>query len=192
MYKYHKLVEQPGPTDRPGRTDTPFRTTATLNLQPIRTLTYWADETQSSGRDVDTGKKTARNATRRRQQADSPISHHNNWERAAAQPKCDTLSGVYDGGGERVPETPSEKSDERPSVTRSKCDTPSGVYDSGGDRVPETPPDPSDNRPIRSYVIRLDKLKQINNGLRDKRDKLKLCTAATQSPDSVATEPTTQ
>jgi len=43
-YKYDRLVELAGPTDRPGRRDTPFKTTATLNLQPIRTLTYWVDD----------------------------------------------------------------------------------------------------------------------------------------------------
>jgi len=37
-YKYEKLVEPPGPEKR----DTPF--TSTLNLQPIRALTYWIDE----------------------------------------------------------------------------------------------------------------------------------------------------
>jgi len=191
-YKYYRLVEPPGPTDRPERRDTPFRTTTTLNLQPIRTLTCWVDEIPGSGGDVDTGKPSVRDATRLRGQADSPISHHNRWERATARPKCDIPSGVYDGCGERAPETPTEKRDDGSGVTQPKCDTLSGVYDGGGERVPETPPNSSDDRPIRSYTIRVDKLKQINKGLRDKRDKLKLCTAATQSQDSVATQPTTQ
>jgi len=38
MYKYDKLVEPPGPDIR----DMPV--TSTVNLQPIRALTYWIDE----------------------------------------------------------------------------------------------------------------------------------------------------
>jgi len=124
-YKYDRIIEPPGPTDRTERRDTPFKTTATLNQQPIRTLTYWVDEIQGSGGDVDTRKQAARDTTRLRRQADSRISHHNRWDQAATQPKCDTPSGVYDGGGERVPETPIQRSDDGPGVTRPKCDTPS-------------------------------------------------------------------
>jgi len=183
-YKYDKLVEPLGPD----RKDTPV--TSTVNLQPIRALTSWIDEIHGKRGD----------AARGRHRADSPISHHNSWERVATHHTNDTPSGVYDGGVACVPETPTEKGNERPSVARPKGDTQSGVFDGGGERVPETPPAASDNRPTRAYAIRVDKLKQTNNGLRDtrdklkldKRDKLKLCTAATQSSDSVATEPTTQ
>jgi len=62
-------------------------------------------------------------------------------------------------------------SDKRPGVAQPKGDTKSGVFDGGGDRVLETPPAASDNRPIRAYVIRLDKMKQMNNDLRDTKDK---------------------
>jgi len=85
-----------------------------------------------------------------------------------------------------------KRSDDGPGVTRIKCDTLSGVYDGGDDRVPEKPSNLSDDRPTKSYTIRVDKLKQIKNVLEDKRDKLNLCSAATQSQDSVATEPTTR
>jgi len=72
------------------------------------------------------------------------------------------------------------------------------VFDGGGDRILETPPAASDDRQTpkpRAYII-IDKMKLMNNGLRDtqdklkldKRDKLKSCSAATQSFDSVATE----
>jgi len=91
-----------------------------------------------------------------------------------AQSKGDTPSGVYDGGGERVPETPMETSDDESGVTRPKGDTPSGVYDGGGERVLKTLPNPNGppDRSIRSYTIRVDKLKQINKGLKDKLLKL--------------------
>jgi len=48
-YKYDRLLEPAGPTEGPGKRDTPFRITPTLNLQPIRTLTYWADKPPGSG-----------------------------------------------------------------------------------------------------------------------------------------------
>jgi len=100
-------------------------------------------------------------AVQRRRMADSPISHYNTWERVASHPTYDTQSGMFDGGG---------------------------------DSVLKTPPATSE-RLRKAYVIRVDKLKTINSELRDTRDKLKLdkdklklCAAATQSDDSVATE----
>jgi len=99
-------------------------------------------------------------------------------------------------GGAYVFETRMETGEERPGVAQPKSDTQLGVFDGGGDHARETPPAAGDNRPIRAYIIRLDHMKTINNGLKDtrdklklvKQDKLKLCSAATQSDDSVATE----
>jgi len=188
-YRYDRLVEPVGPTERTGRRDMPYKTTATLNLQPIRTLTRWSNEPLGSGGGFDKG---PREDIRRRGHAPSscPISHNNIWERATAELTCATPSGVYDGGGGRVPETPPDTNDNRSCVAQPEGGTSSRVYDGGGERVPETPPNANDDRPIRYYTIRVDKLKkQINKG---PKDKLKLCTAATQSQDSVATQPTTQ
>jgi len=86
----------------------------------------------------------------------------------------------HDGGGERVPETPPDVDgaiSKQYSVAQPTCDTSSSVYDGGGERVPETPSDVDGADQKKCYVIRVDKLK--------------LCTAATQSQDSVATLPTT-
>jgi len=58
------------------------------------------------------------------------------------------------------------------AVTQPKGDTASSVYDSGGERVPDTPQNVNDGKPKTYYMI------QVN--------KLKLCTAATQSQDCVA------
>jgi len=55
-------------------------------------------------------------------------------------------------------------------------DTPVSVYDGGGQHV-STRPEVDSGTPKKYYVIHVDKLK--------------LCTAATQSQDSVATLPTT-
>jgi len=127
---------------------------------------------------------------RRRRLADSPISYHNSWERVPKHPTWDTPSGAYDHGG-----TSAETSDKRASGAQPTCDTQSGVFDGGGDRVLETPPAASDRR-RKAYIIRVHKIKHMNDGLKDtrdklkldQRDKLKLCSAATQSDDSVATE----
>jgi len=179
-YRYDKLVEPRGLEGR----EKP--TTITGNLQPIRALTHWINEIHGRGGD----------AARGRPLADSPISNHNSWERVPTHPTYDTPLGVYDGGGAYVPETPMETSEERPGVAQPKFDTQTGVFDGGCDHARETPPAAGDNRPIRAYIIRVDKMKTINSGLKDtrdrlksdKKDKLKLCSAATQSADSVATE----
>jgi len=94
---------------------------------------------------------------------------------------CDTPVGVYDGGGLRVPETPQEEDTdsetaEKYYVVQLIRDKPVSVYDGGGPHV-STQPDVDSGTPKKYYVIHVDKLK--------------LCTAATQSQDSVATLPTT-
>jgi len=102
---------------------------------------------------------------------------------------------VYDGGGAVALETPAETSDKRTSGAEPKCDTRAGVFDGGGDRALKTQPAAS-NSLRKAYIIRVDKIKHMNDGLRDTQnklklihvDKLKLCSAATQSDDSVATE----
>jgi len=99
-----------------------------------------------------------------RERIDSPFSHHNLWDR---KKPCDPQGGASDSGG-----TP-------------RGDTLSRVYDGGGDRTLVTPPtwttnrtyNTSEERPLRYYVIQVDKLK--------------LCTAATLSSDSVEDLPTT-
>jgi len=136
-----------GSAEQAGEKDTPFRTTATLNLQPTGLLTRWTNESQSSGKGLDRGSPAIREDTLFLGPADSPVSHTNLWE-------WDTLA-----------------------VTPSTGDTSSSVYDGGGERIPETPPDVNDEKPKNYYMIHVDKLK--------------LCTAATQSQDSVATQPTT-
>jgi len=153
------------------------------NAKLERTLKHWINDIHGRGGD----------AVSRRRLSDSPISHHNSWERVPTHPTWDTPSGVYDGGG-----TPEGTSDKRTSGD--KCDTQAGVFDGGGDRVLEIPPKASD-RLRKAYIIRVDKITHMNYGLRDTRDnlkldlklkeeknKLKLCSAATQSDDSVATE----
>jgi len=184
-YKYERLVEPVGSAEQAGRRHTPFRTTATLNLQSIGLLTRWSDESRGSGGGFYKGSLAPREDTRFRRQADSPIPHNNIWERAAAQYTCDTPSGVYDGGGKRVLETPPEAhyvvqhiSAKKHHVVQHIQDTSSGIYDGGGERVPETPPEVNRAELEKRYVIHVDNLK--------------LCTAATQSQDSVATQPSTQ
>jgi len=216
-YKYDRLVEPAGSAERARRRNTPFRTTATLNLQPIRILTRWPDESLGSGGGFDKGSQAFREDTRFRGQADSPIPYNNTWERAVAQPTCDTSSGVYNGGGERVPETPPEvhrETAKKHYVVQPPQDTSSGVYDGGGERVPETLPEVHRETAKEHYVVQPPQVTSsgvydgggervpetppgVNREELKKRyvirvDKLKLCTAATQSPDSVATQPTTQ
>jgi len=95
---------------------------------------------------------------------DSPISHHNLWDR---EKPGDPKEWACDGGG-----TP-------------RGDTSSRVYDGGGDLTLVTPPtwttnrtyETSEERPLCYYKIHVDKLK--------------LCTAATLSSDSVENLPTT-
>jgi len=91
------------------------------------------------------GHQTPREDTQCQGQTNSPVSHHNVWDRAEVQPRCDTPVSVYDGGGQRVS---------------------------------ETQPEVNSDAAKKYYVIHVDKLK--------------LCTAAAQSQDSVATQPTTQ
>jgi len=104
------------------------RATSAGSAKPERTLKHWINEIDGRGGD----------AVRHRRLADSPISHLNKWERVASPPTYDTPSGVYDGGGAGVLETPT--SDQRISGAQPKGDTQSGVFDGGGDQVLETPP----------------------------------------------------
>jgi len=84
-----------------------------------------------------------------------------------------TSSSVYDGGVQHVFETQRSVDAE----AAEKRDTSSSVYDGGGQNVFETQTKDMDAAK-KYYVIHVDKLK--------------LCTATTQSQDSVATQPTTQ
>jgi len=98
---------------------------------------------------------------------DGPVSHNNLWDRKEVRPWCDIPVGAGDSGG------------------KPRCDTSSRVYDGGSDRIPQTPPpwttnrtyEQNDERPLRYYKIHVEKVK--------------LCTAATQSSDSVDNLPTT-
>jgi len=104
----------------------------------------------------------------------------------------DTLSSVYDGGGQRVFETQRDVDrdaakimyvydgggqrvfETQPDVdvkAAKKCDTSSSVYDRGGQRVFETQTEVDVGAAKKYYVIHVDKL--------------------TQSHESVATQPTT-
>jgi len=181
-YKYEKLLEPEGPAEhtRGKDPDMPFSTPVTQDLQHIRLLTRWSDKLLGSRWGLDKGSSALREDTRFQGQADSPVSHNNFWDRAVVQPSCDTSSSVYDGGGEHVPETPLDvdrATAKKYYVVQPTRVTSSSVYDGGGERVLETPPDVDGEEPKKYYVIHVDKLK--------------LCTAATQSPDSVATQPTT-
>jgi len=98
-YKYDRLVEPVGPAEQRVGRDTPFITTATLNLQPIRLLRCWSDETLGSRGGHDKESQAPRESTPWRGQTDSPVSHHNSWDRAEVRPQCDTPVSVYDGGG---------------------------------------------------------------------------------------------
>jgi len=177
-YRYDQLVQPPG-------LDSDKQVTTAGKLQPMHPLTHRIDEIHGRGGD----------SVRRLRLADSPISHHNTWEWVASHPTYDTPSGVYDGGGACVPESPAETCANRTSGAQPQCETQSGVFDGGGDRVPEKPPHVS-ARLRKAYIIRVNEMKNINDGLRetrdklelDQRDKLKLCSAGTQSDDSVATE----
>jgi len=66
---------------------------------------------------------------------------------------------------------------ERCYVVQPMCDTPVSMY-GGGHPASDTQPEVNRDAAKKYYVIHVDKLK--------------LCTAATQSQDSVATHPTTQ
>jgi len=84
----------------------------------------------------------------------------------------------------------------RPGVVQPTSATHTGVFDGGGDDSHEmSPSSVADSRLIttRAYTVRLNDMGKINNQLKDKRDKLnvdklKLCSAATQSEDDVANE----
>jgi len=94
---------------------------------------------------------------------------------------CDTPVSVCDGWGQRVSETQPEEDRETAEkyyAVQPMWDTPVSVYDGGGQHTSETQPEVNRDAAKKYYVIHVDKLK--------------LCTAATQSPDSVATQPTTQ
>jgi len=133
----------------------------------MRTLTHWINDIHGRGRDIVPGHR----------HADSPISHHNTWERVPTHPTYDTSSGGHDGGGAGVPATPIERSEGKHDMARPTGDPQSGVFDSGGDHMLVTSPAGSENRPTpklyRAYIMRVDKMKQVNDGLRDIRDNLK-------------------
>jgi len=178
-----ELVQPPEP-------DGDKQVTTAGKQQPVRTLTNWINDIHGNGGD----------AVRRRQLADSPISHHNSWERVPTHPTCDPPSGVYDGGG-----TSRETGAKR--TGGDQCDTQTSVFDGGGTSILEIQPKASDGV-RKTYIIRVDKLRHINDKLRETRDnmvrdrkldrqktekaeeerQLKLCSAATRSDDSVATE----
>jgi len=162
------------------------------------------------------------------------------------QPKSDTTTSVFDGGGDNIHETPvASAADNRPITRRayiirvdhmkttvpplSTTDTPSCVYDSVSEYATEAGMDtgnererpgvgqptsdttisvfdgggvPTHGRPsasvadseqVRTCTVRLNDMRNINNLLKDRRDrlnvdKLKLCSGATQSDDDVADE----
>jgi len=126
-YKYERLVWPVGSDEQAGGKDTPHRTIATLNLQPIRLPTRWSDEPLSIGGGPDRGNPAIREHTRYMGPADSPVSHHNIWDRAVTQLMGYTASSVYDGGGERVPETPQDIHEGRSCGTQPKAGTSSSV-----------------------------------------------------------------
>jgi len=136
-YKYERLVEQGGSAEQTTEGNTSFRTTATLNLQPIKLLTRWLDELPGSGGGFDRESSATWEHTRCLGSTDSPVSHHNSWNRAEVRPRCDTPASVYDGGGQRVPETPPDGDLDRDIsntyyVVQPICETPVSVYDGGG------------------------------------------------------------
>jgi len=80
------------------------------------------------------GHQTPKEDTRCQGQTDSPVSHHNFWDRGEVQPLFDTPVCVYDGGGQRVSETQPEEDREAAKkyyVVQPMCDTPVRVYDGG-------------------------------------------------------------
>jgi len=117
-YKYERLVEPVGSAEQAGGRNSPFRTTATLNLQPMRLLTCWSDELIGSGGAFDRGRPAIREDTQYLGPADSPVSHNNLWDWAVTPPTGNTASSVYDGGRERLPETPQNGTEERSCVTQ--------------------------------------------------------------------------
>jgi len=176
-YNYERLVETGGSAEHAGGRDTPFRTepAALPPLPPISSR--WSDELIGGRGALDRGRPATMEDTLYLGPADSPVSHNNVWDQAVTQPKGDTASSVYDGGGERVPDTPQDGNGKRSCVPQPKGNTSSSVYDGGGERIPETLPDVNNEKPKKYYMIHVDKLK--------------LFTAATQSPNSVAILPTT-
>jgi len=87
-YKYDRLLEPVGPAEQRLGRDTPFRTPATLNLQPIRLLRRWSDETLGSRGGHDKESQAPRERTPGRGQTDSPVSHRNSWNRVEVRPQC--------------------------------------------------------------------------------------------------------
>jgi len=79
----------------------------------------------------------------------SPISHHNRWERAAAQ------FAAMDISRDRVIRisTPSVTRDSR--VVPYRADPRSEVYDGSGTRLLTYTPNPHDERPARQFDIRI-------------------------------------
>jgi len=106
-YKYDRLVEPMGHTQERGGGRTSHKTTATLNLQLIRLLRCWSDDT------IDRPSHTPRESTPWRGQTDSPVLHHNLWDKEGVRPQCDTPVTVYDGGGSSIPKTPPHLNDQR-------------------------------------------------------------------------------
>jgi len=79
-YKYDRLVEPVGHTEEKGGIPTSHKTTATLNLQPIRLLQCWSDDA------IDRPSHTPRESTPWQGHTDSPVSHHNLWDREGVRP----------------------------------------------------------------------------------------------------------
>jgi len=92
-YKYDRLVEPVGHTEQRGGRRTPHSTTATLNLQPIRLLRCWSDD------GIDRPSQTPRESTPWRGKTDSPVSHHNLWNREGCDPSVTPRSLYMTMGG---------------------------------------------------------------------------------------------
>jgi len=81
-----------------------------------------------------------------------------------------------------------------PSVAQPTSDTPISVFEGGGDHTHGRPSvSVADYRHVQTCTVRLKDMRNMNNLLKDSRDrlnvdKLKLCSGATQSDDDVANE----
>jgi len=99
-------------------------------------------------------------------------------------PPLSTPEAFMDTGNDR----------ERPGVVQPTSDTPISVFDGGGVATNERPSAcGADSQLVRTCTVRLNDMRNINNLLKDRRDrlnvdKLKLCSGATHSDDDVASE----
>jgi len=108
-----------------------------------------------------------------------PISHHNRWERAAAQYAAMDL---YRDGVIRM-STPSDTRDSRDCVVPYKMEPRSEVYDGGGTRLLTYTPNPHNERPVRQFNISIERY-QKQSVPAEKN------VSAAQSPDSAENLPT--